>query len=118
MTRTDVLGVRVRAFFFDPAEVDACSDFAARQLPAFRRARPQLLLAEGERGRYTVAELSASPDAVLAHGNGLICLSYKAGDVACTTATNGAASSASTPCCNASPARWPWPASARSRRRR
>ena len=28
----DVLGVRVRVFFFDPTEVDARSDFVARQL--------------------------------------------------------------------------------------
>jgi hypothetical protein len=76
----DVLGVRVRAFFFDPDEVDAQEDFVAHQLPVFRRARPQLEHAQTERGRYAVAELAAQPDAVLRHGNGLICLSYKLGD--------------------------------------
>ena len=76
----DVLGVRVRAFFFDPAEVDARPDFVGRQLPILQGSAARLLAPEGQRGSYRVSGLLAQPDAVLAHGNGLLCLSYKGGD--------------------------------------
>ena len=76
----DVLGVRVRAFFFDPAEVDARPDFVGRQLPILHGSAARLLALEGQRDSYRVSGLLAQPDAVLAHGNGLLCLSYKGGD--------------------------------------
>ena len=76
----DVLGVRVRVFFFDPAEVDARSDFVARQLPILRGGRTRLLTPEGQRQSYRAGALLAQPDAVLAHGDGLLCLGYKGSD--------------------------------------
>ena len=76
----DVLGVRVHAFFFDPAEVDARPDFVGRQLPILQGSAARLLALEGQRDSYRVSGLLAQPDAVLAHGNGLLCLSYKGGD--------------------------------------
>ena len=76
----DVLGVRVHAFFFDPAEVDARPDFVGRQLPILQGSAARLLAPEGQRDSYRVSGLLAQPDAVLAHGNGLLCLSYKGGD--------------------------------------
>ncbi len=71
---TRVLGVDVNAFFFDGAEVDARVDFVERHLPMFTQARPQLLNGAGQNQRLVVADLCAQPYAVLAHGNGLICL--------------------------------------------
>ena len=76
----DLLGVRVRAYFFDPAEVDARPDFVGRQLPILQGSAARLLAPEGERPTYRLAALTARPDAVLAHGNGLLCLSYRGGD--------------------------------------
>ena len=76
----DVLGVRVRVYFFDPVEVDARSDFVGRQLPILPGASARLLAPVGQRDSYRIGGLLAQPDAVLAHGNGLLCLSYKGGD--------------------------------------
>ncbi len=76
----DVLGVRVRAFFFDPAEVDARGDFVARLLPILRGGHTRLLVPDGQRQTYRAGGLVAQPDAVLAHGNGLLCLAHKGGD--------------------------------------
>ena len=76
----DVLGVRVRVFFFDPAEVDARAEFVARQVPILRQSGARLLFPEGQRQGYRAGLLLALPDAVLAHGDGLLCLSYKGGD--------------------------------------
>ena len=76
----DVLGVRVRLFFFDPAEADARSDFVTRQLPILRGGHTRLLTPEGQRQTYRAGGLLAQPDAVLAHGDGLLCLGYKGGD--------------------------------------
>ena len=76
----DLLGVRVRAYFFDPVEVDARSGFVERQLPILQGAPAQPLAPEGQREAYQVSGLRARPDAVLAHGNGLLCLTYKGGD--------------------------------------
>jgi hypothetical protein len=78
--QADLLGVRVRVFFFDPAEVDARTDFVGRRLPILQGAALRLLAPEGQRESYRVAGLQAQPDAVLAHGNGLLCLSYKGSD--------------------------------------
>lgn len=75
-----LLGVRVRAWFFDPAEVDARADWVARLLPLPGLTLPQPLHAEGQRGQYEVGELQASPDAVLAHGEGLLCVSHRPAD--------------------------------------
>ena len=76
----EVLGVRVRVFFFDPAEVDARPDFIGRQLPILQGTAARLLVPEGQRDTYRVGGLQAQPDAVLAHGNGLLCLSWRGGD--------------------------------------
>jgi hypothetical protein len=76
----DLLGVRVRAYFFDPTEVDARSGFAERQLPILQGATAQPLSPEGQRETYQIGGLRAQPDAVLAHGSGLLCLTYKGGD--------------------------------------
>lgn len=77
----DLLGVRVRVFFFDPAEADARDDFVARQLPILRGGRTRLLVPEGQqRQSYRAGGLLAHPDAVLAHGDGLLCLGYKSRD--------------------------------------
>jgi hypothetical protein len=76
----ELLGVRVRAYFFDPAEVDARPDFVGRQLPILRGSAAQLLAPEGQRNSYRVGALLAQPDAVLSHGSGLLCLTYKGGD--------------------------------------
>lgn len=72
-----ICGIRVRAHFFDPAQVDARADFTQRNLPMLRQARPRLLASEGDGRRFAQGELCAVPDAVLAHGAGLICLEYK-----------------------------------------
>jgi hypothetical protein len=76
----DVLGVRVRVFFFDPAEADARKDFVARQLPILRGGHTRLLTPDGLRQTYCAGSLLAQPDAVLEHGDGLLCLSYKGSD--------------------------------------
>ena len=76
----DVLGVRVRVHFFEPAEVDARSDFVGRCLPILAGSAARLLAPEGQRETYRVSALQAQPDAVLAHGDGLLCLGYKGGD--------------------------------------
>jgi hypothetical protein len=76
----DVLGVRIRVHFFDPAEADAAPDFVARQLPILAGSRTSLLAPEGQRQSYRAGALLAQPDAVLAHGDGLLCLAYKGGD--------------------------------------
>ena len=76
----DLLGVRVRAHFFDAAEVDSRASFVERNLPVFREATPRLV-GDGEPGRsYRVGELQAQPDAVLEHGDGLLCLNHKLSD--------------------------------------
>lgn len=76
----ELLGVRVRAFFFDPAEVDARADPVARLLPVLDGCGARLLAPEGGRETYRVGGLAAQPDAVLAHGGGLLCLSQRGGD--------------------------------------
>lgn len=76
----NLLGVQVRAWFFDAQAVDAQPDWVARMLPILDEVRPRSLHAEGERGSYQVGDLHASPDAVFVHGDGLICLSYRNGD--------------------------------------
>ena len=76
----DLLGVRVRVFFFDPAEVDTRPNFVARQIPILQGGSARLLAPEGQRETYQLSGLQAQPDAVLSHGNGLLCLSYKGGD--------------------------------------
>ncbi|WP_395702330.1 hypothetical protein [Aquabacterium sp.] len=77
-----LLGVRVRAFFFDPQLVDARGDWVARLLPVLSPAlpMPQSLHHDGERGSYKVGDLQALPDAVLVHGNGVLCVSHRHAD--------------------------------------
>ena len=76
----DLLGVRVRAYFFEPAEIEARDDFVGRQVPILQGHGARLLAPEGQRETYRVGALVAQPDAVLAHGDGLLCLSYRGGD--------------------------------------
>lgn len=76
----DLLGVRVRVFFFDPAEVDARADVVGRLLPILQGAEAQLLSPGDQRDSYRVSALHAQPDAVLSHGNGLLCVGHKGGD--------------------------------------
>lgn len=82
--QADLLGVRVRVYFFDPQVVDAAPDFVGRNLPILQNSGVQLLTPDeaqaavpAERDSYAVPGLVAEPDAVLAHGNGLLCLSYR-----------------------------------------
>ena len=76
----ELLGVRVRAWFFDPEEVAGLSDPVARLLPLLADAPPRPLGPLDQRSTHAVGGLSAQPDAVLVHGNGLLCLSHKGGD--------------------------------------
>ena len=76
----ELLGVRIRAWFFDPKGVDARTDFVARQVPILAGSAAYLLAPEGQRETYRAGALHAQPDAVLVHGNGLLCLSYKGSD--------------------------------------
>jgi hypothetical protein len=72
---TELLGVHVRAHFFDPAEVDLRETLVERRLPVFERARPRLL---GDEERvYAVGDLWAQPHAVYEHGFGLLCLTHR-----------------------------------------
>lgn len=78
----DILGVHVRAHFFDPQVADAQRDAAARLLPVLVEGRgneplPRLLGGEGARALCRVGGLQAWPDAVFEHGAGLICVSYR-----------------------------------------
>lgn len=72
-----VSGIRVRAHFFDPAELNKEEDFQKRNLPVFKAARPALIATESDRRNFKVGELIAQPDSVLSHGSGLISLEYK-----------------------------------------
>lgn len=79
----ELLGVQVRAFFFDPAEVDACTDPVARLLPVLmaggRPARaPTPLFMAGQRPSCRAGGLVAQPDGLWRHGEGLLCLMHKA----------------------------------------
>jgi hypothetical protein len=76
----DLLGVRVRVHFFNPAEVDARADTLGRLLPILQGSQAQLLGVEGQRETFRTAGLQAQPDAVFVHGNGLLCLGHKGGD--------------------------------------
>lgn len=75
--RKTVYGCDISAFFFEPDLVDREDDFALRTLPVFKRARPQVLFSEQDRKNFVVDPLIAQPDAVLRHGQGLICLEFK-----------------------------------------
>jgi len=77
----ELLGVHVRAFFFDPAEVDAQPDAVARLLPILGGCGARLLGGDALRETYRAGGLLAQPDAVLAHGSGLLCLSHRQGEV-------------------------------------
>ncbi len=72
--QAQILGVRVRVHLFDPAETDARADPVARLLPVFGGALPRRDDDPGQRSLFAVGALSARPDAVFAHGDGLICL--------------------------------------------
>ena len=76
----ELLGVRVRAWFFEPDEAAALADPVARLLPFLADAPPQPTHPLGQRSTHAVGSLQAQPDAVLRHGEGLICLTYKTPD--------------------------------------
>ncbi len=71
------LGIEMRVHFFDPDEVDARVSFVERYLPVFTRARPRLIGEPQQRQSFVAGDLSAVVDAVLEHGNGLLCLTYR-----------------------------------------
>src|SRR5512134_3075106 len=73
----ELLGVQVRACFFDPAEVDARGTVVERHLPIFEVARPRLCGVEDKRSVYSVGDLWAQPYVVYEHGNGLLCLTHR-----------------------------------------
>ena len=75
--RRSVHGCDVSARFFDPETVDREDDFARRLLPVFKRARPEVLYSEQDRKNFFADPLVAQPDAVLQHGQGLLCLEFK-----------------------------------------
>jgi len=75
-----LLGVRVRAHFFDAAALQAEADPVARLLPVLHGRLPRPLHHDGERGSYVTGDLQAFPDAVFEHGNGLLCLSHRHAD--------------------------------------
>ncbi len=72
-----LLGVRVSAFFFDAAEINAKVSFVERCLPMFKQALPRKLGQDDQRESYRSGDLWAQPDAVLEHGNGLLCLTHR-----------------------------------------
>lgn len=74
-----LLGVRVRAHFFEPAALEQ-SDPVQRLLPVLAGSLPRSLHRDGERGSYAAGDLQACPDAVFEHGNGLLCLSHRHAD--------------------------------------
>ena len=78
--QADVLGVRVRVYFFNPAEVDARTARLDRHLPILAGSGAHVLGTEGQRDCYRVPGLMAQPDAVYQHGNGLLCLSQRGAD--------------------------------------
>lgn len=80
----ELLGVRVRAFFFEPAAVDALADPVLRLLPvladgAHGEPLPKFLGLLGQRSPCRAGALQAQPDALLSHGDGLICLTQPVG---------------------------------------
>ncbi len=72
-----LLGVRVRAHFFDATEINAKVSFVERNLPMFKQALPRRLGQGDPREAYRSGDLWAQPDAVLEHGNGLLCLTHR-----------------------------------------
>lgn len=78
--RREVFGFNVSAFFFDGQAADMEPDFTRRMLPVFKTARPRLIATEDDRRNFRVSTVVAQPDAVLAHGQGLISLEYKPQD--------------------------------------
>ena len=72
-----LLGVRVSAYFFDPLQINAKVSFVERNLPMFKQALPRRLGQGDQRDTYRSGDLWAQPDAVLEHGNGLLCLTYR-----------------------------------------
>jgi hypothetical protein len=76
----EVCGFTVCAFFFDGDAAELEPDFTRRMLPVFKTARPRLISAEADRRNFRVSTVVAQPDAVLAHGQGLISLEYKPQD--------------------------------------
>lgn len=84
-----MLGVNVKAHFFNPAVADAQADPALRALPVLLGsslhrplARPEVLAHAGDAlPRYQVGALWAVPDLVLRHGGGLISVMRQNGDI-------------------------------------
>lgn len=69
-------GVAVKVCFFEAAAVEKAA-LPRRLLPFLRDALPRVLFTEGDRRNVRYGELVAQPDAVLEHGNGLVCVEYK-----------------------------------------
>jgi len=76
----DVLGVRVRAWFFDPVQTALLANPVLQLLPMLSDAPPKPHSPLAQRSSHSVGCLTAQPDAVLVHGDGLLCLTHKGGD--------------------------------------
>lgn len=73
----DLLGVRVRAWFFEPNAAHASADPVLRLLPLLAGVPVTPLAPAGERPVFTAGVLQAQPEMVLTHGSALLCLGNK-----------------------------------------
>lgn len=73
-----VMGIAVKAVFFQPADAEAQTDAVKRVLPFLATSTvTRLLTTESDRRNVRHGLLIAQPDAILSHGQGLITLEYK-----------------------------------------
>lgn len=70
-------GTRIRPSFFDGEIAKAELDAAKRILPFLRATAPIMMFTETDRQNFYCDQLSTQPDAVFAHGSGLIAVEYK-----------------------------------------
>jgi hypothetical protein len=72
-------GIQVKAFFFDGNAAKAETDLVRRAVPMLANApvKPAVLATEQDRKNFYHDILVAQPDAVFAHGQGLVCVEYK-----------------------------------------
>jgi hypothetical protein len=72
-------GINVKAFFFDGNAAKDETDLVRRAVPMLADApvKPTVLATEQDRKNFYFDILVAQPDAVFAHGSGLVCVEYK-----------------------------------------
>lgn len=75
--QTTLYGTRIKAVFFDGDVAYDQPDAAGRILPFLRQRKPDVLFVEDDRKNFYCDQLSTQPDAVFAHGEGLIAVEYK-----------------------------------------